>query len=264
MKKKVKKILKNIFNKYGYSIIKQENYNQLVKRSLTKELPSSDKNDLLHSFFTLLKKQNFYPETIYDIGANKGNWTKECLQYFSDATYYLFEPQQNLKKDIIEVMGDNKKYKLFSLGVGNVNGILNFTIHDRDDSCTFSYTKEEAKEQGLRQEEIPIVRLEDFIKEKQLKRPNILKIDAEGLDLQVLRGAESLLKDCEVIMVEVAIVNKRIDNTALKMLSFMDEYGYKIFDITDLNRPFSNKILWLSEFVFIKKGCVLDKNYTVS
>ena len=77
-------------------------------------------------------------------------------------------------------------------------------------------------------------------------------------------GATSLLKDCEVVMVEVAIMNKRMDNTALKMLSIMDKYEYKIFDITDINRPFANRVLWLSEFVFIKKGGILDKNYSVN
>jgi hypothetical protein len=33
--------------------------------------------------------------------------------------------------------------------------------------------------------------------------------------------------------------------------------GYKLFEITDLNRPFENKVLWLVELMFIKKAGVL-------
>jgi len=59
----------------------------------------------------------------------------------------------------------------------------------------------------------------------------------------------------------VGVMNKQFNNSALHVLSFMDSIGFRLFDITDLNRPFHNQVLWLCEFVFIKKGGVLDKNY---
>jgi hypothetical protein len=90
----------------------------------------------------------------------------------------------------------------------------------------------------------------------------MLKIDAEGLDIEVLQGAQELIRNhVEIILVEVGVMNKQFNNSALTVLSFMDSIGFRLFDITDLNRPFKNNILWLCEFVFIKKGGVLDKNY---
>lgn len=38
----------------------------------------------------------------------------------------------------------------------------------------------------------------------------------------------------------------------------MDAYGYKLFDITDLNRPWSNNVLWLVELVFVLKNGTID------
>jgi hypothetical protein len=90
----------------------------------------------------------------------------------------------------------------------------------------------------------------------------MLKIDAEGLDIEVLQGAQDLIRNhVEIILVEVGVMNKQFNNSALTVLSFMDSIGFRLFDITDLNRPFKNNILWLCEFVFIKKAGVLDKNY---
>jgi hypothetical protein len=106
------------------------------------------------------------------------------------------------------------------------------------------------------------VALDGFVKENSLPYPEMLKIDAEGLDIEVLQGAQELIRNhVEIILVEVGVMNKQFNNSALTVLSFMDSIGFRLFDITDLNRPFKNNILWLCEFVFIKKAGVLDKNY---
>ncbi|NEV93953.1 FkbM family methyltransferase [Psychroflexus sp. YR1-1] len=259
----VKNIIKKITNKLGYEIITFKNYNQLALNKKDYKSNTYAKNNLLDNFFTILINQNYYPETIYDIGANKGTWTKECLKYFPDATYYLFEPQINLKTDLDLLFKKHKNIHLFSVGVGHVNDELNFTMHKRDDSCTFSFSEQEAQNRGFNQIKAPIVKLESFVKENNLKTPSILKIDAEGLDLKVLEGASNLLNNVEIIMVEVGIMNGRIKNSALIMSNYLDEKGFKLFDITDINRPFSNKVLWLCEFVYIKKNGKLDKNYAV-
>ncbi len=261
MKKLLINTIKKITNKLGYKILKTEKYNHLIVNKRGVKPNAYDKNNLLESFFSLLINQNYYPETIYDIGANKGTWTKECLKYFPNSTYYLFEPQTELKKDIKSNLGDLMNVNLFSVGVGDINDDLNFTIHKRDDGCSYSYTEEEADKLNFKQIVLPIVRLETFVKDKNLKKPSLLKIDAEGFDLKVLDGASSLFESIEIIMVEVGIMNDRIQNSALEMLNYLDVKGYKLFDITDINRPFSNKALWLCEFVFIKKSGVLDLNY---
>lgn len=261
MIKHLKNTIKKTINKLGYKILTNENYNQLIIRSKTTKSNVYAKNNLLDNFFNLLINQNYYPETIYDIGANRGTWTKECLKYFPNSTYYLFEPQIELKKDIESNLGDIDNVHLFSVGVGDINDNLNFTIHKRDDGCSYSYTEEEADKLNFKQIVLPIIRLESFVKENKLKKPSLLKIDAEGLDLKVLDGASSLLETVEIIMVEVGVMNDRIQNSAFETLNYLDNKGYKLCDITDINRPFSNKVLWLCEFVFIKKSGVLDINY---
>jgi hypothetical protein len=59
-------------------------------------------------------------------------------------------------------------------------------------------------------------------------------------------------------MVEAGVVIKEFDNSFLKMINFMDQNGYRLFDITDLNRPFPTPVLWLVEIVFIKKDGFID------
>jgi hypothetical protein len=86
----------------------------------------------------------------------------------------------------------------------------------------------------------------------------LIKIDGEGLDLQVIKGATSVLGKTEVIFIDAAVTNPSFDNSALAVMNAMDGYGYKQFDITDLNRPFDNRTLWLVELMFVLKGGKLD------
>jgi hypothetical protein len=53
-------------------------------------------------------------------------------------------------------------------------------------------------------------------------------------------------------------MNPVFENTVMTVVNAMDAYGYKLFDITDLNRPFANNVLWLVELMFVLKGGELD------
>ncbi|MGI0107864.1 FkbM family methyltransferase [Salinimicrobium sp. WS361] len=250
--------MKRIFGRMGFKILSLENYKRLMEREAVPYL-TYNKDQLLQDFYNLLKDQDFHPENIFDIGANKGTWSKECMRAFPNSRYYLFEPQKELESDIHENLKKCGNYEVFQVGVGNTNKEMNFTIHERDDSCSFLYSVDEASERGFKQVNIPMVRLEDFVKTQGLEYPSMIKIDAEGLDLEVLEGTGDLLSHTEVILVEAGVMNKRIPNTMLKVLENLDSKGFRMFDITEMNRPFSNGVLWLCELVFIKKNGVLDK-----
>ncbi len=216
------------------------------------------KNGLLNNFYQTLRSIGFIPEHIVDIGANRGTWTRKVLEYFPNAYYTLVEPQAWMKKDIQDLLEKNNKIQFHGVGAGEKQGSFKFTIVDRDDSCSFAYTEEEAKKLGFEQVEVPVVTLNEFLPSTTLPIPDIIKIDAEGLDIGVLKGASDYFGKTEVFMVEVGVVNKIFDNSFLKMVNFMDEQGYRLFDITDLNRPFETKVLWLAELVFVRKNAVID------
>ena len=62
----------------------------------------------------------------------------------------------------------------------------------------------------------------------------------------------------EVILIEASVAYDAFSNDIKTVINTMDAYGYKLFDITDLNRPFSNKVLWLVELAFVLKNGTLD------
>jgi len=250
LKSRIPKIADRIAQAFGY-----------VRQSLVNNQPIVDgygKNYLLYTFYGVLKSAGFEPGHIVDVGANHGTWTREALQYFPNCRFTLLEPQAQMRASVEDLLHHNSVITFHAVGAGKAKGTFNFTIVDRDDSCSFAYTKEEADNNNFQQIEVPVVTLNEFIVEQQLPVPDIIKIDAEGLDLDVLEGASDFLSKTEIFMVEAGIVNKQFTNSFLKVINFMDENGYRLFDITDLNRPFNPAVLWLTELVFVKKTGMLD------
>lgn len=251
----MKKKTKNIFFKFSKPLFSKLGYQRKAEQYVP--LPEG-KNLLLQTLFTNIQKMGLSPKHIVDIGANHGTWTREALPYFPDAYFTLIEPQDWLKPSFQDLLDSNSKIKYYAVGAGSTNGSFKFTIVDRDDSCSFRYTEEEAKKMGYKQVDIPIITLNDLVKSNNLPIPDIVKIDAEGLDIEVLKGANELFGKTEIFMVEAGVVIKEFDNSFLKMINFMDENGYRLFEITDLNRPLSLKVLWLVELAFIKKNGIID------
>lgn len=248
----MKNYIQKIANHFGYRVVKN-NFNK-EKSSL-----AHNKNDLLHTFYSNLIALDFFPNFVIDIGANTGTWTRELLKFFPNSKILMIEPQENLMIYFQDLLGEQVSY--LPLGASNKNDLLKFTLHDRDDSCSFTYSEEEAKKRGFKQIEIPVKTLNSIIADNNLPCPDLIKIDAEGLDLEVIEGASDFYGKTEIFIVEATVCNNSYQNTVAKITKKMDECGYQMYEITDLNRPFpENPILWLIEIAFVKKnGYLLNR-----
>lgn len=244
----MKKSIKKVIGKLGFRIV-NKNSTDLIQNTYVTPLVN---------FFQILKQFGFEPKHIVDVGANHGKWTRSALKFFPNAYFTMVEPQHWLKDSIQDVLDSNDKVKLHSFGAGEAEGSFTFTVANEDVSSSFNYSAEEAKERGYKQLELPIITLNKLLGESNLPTPDIIKIDAEGIDIQVLKGASNYLGKTEIIMVEASVLNKSYNNNLLETLKFMDENGYTLFDITEINRPFQMKVLWLVELVFVLKGGTID------
>lgn len=219
---------------------------------------SYEKNTLLENLFSILAQINFQPQHIVDVGANHGTWTRETLKHFPNAVYTLIEPQSWMKDSIHDLLKASDKIQFFGVGAGEREGTFKFTLVDRDDSCSFNYSESQALADGYKQIDVQVVSLNSFLPTVCPLVPDLIKIDAEGLDLEVLKGASDYFGKTEIFMVEAGIVNKLFHNGFLDIVNFMDMQGYRLFEITDLNRPLATRVLWLAELVFVRKNGIID------
>jgi FkbM family methyltransferase len=248
----MKKLIRKILLKLLYPII---NWLGFVRPS---QADTYQKNNLLLSLIELLKTNNFKPKLIIDIGANHGTWSRLWKKYYPQSKFILVEPQSWLQPSFQDMLDENTIY--LPIGAGRENGSFTFTINsDRDDSSTFSLSNEEALKRGFKQIEIPVKTINAIVEEHGNLIPDIVKIDAEGIDIDVLDGASHLFGKTELFLVEASINSTYTQTDIITVINYMDKAGYRVFDITDINRPFANKVLWLTELAFIRKGGHFDQ-----
>lgn len=107
-------------------------------------------------------------------------------------------------------------YDLRNEAVGSHNGVVEFT--DYPNGCV-------GKTNGLKTITVPVVKLDDiFINEK----PTFLKIDVEGYEIEVLKGASEILKTKPKLEIEIhcATFSDRLKSvTELLNLVLLDDYS---------------------------------------
>jgi FkbM family methyltransferase len=239
----VKKFIHLILRKFGYRIVRIEDGPR----------PSEG----LNPFLMLLKRCGFAPKHILDIGANRGLWTREALKFFPNARYTLVEPQDYLKTHVQDLLDRGCKIHWINVGASDRSGTLPFTITSCDGSCSFAYTAEQASAAHLQQTSVCVKTVNEIVTSVGGDLPDLVKIDAEGLDLKVLAGASKILGKTDIILVEAVLRDGAYKNSVEEVLKSMADAGYRLLDITDLNRSPKHGVLWLCELAFLRNGSPL-------
>tara|TARA_Y100000590_G_scaffold408506_1_gene499658 strand:- start:1340 stop:2071 length:732 start_codon:yes stop_codon:yes gene_type:complete len=164
-------------------------------------------------------------DNIIDIGGHKGESIIFFLKNFKIDNIYSFEPSpinfSNLKKNIDHI---NKKFNslkktniiIENLALGDKNGNLHLNQFVESSSSSIKeidinnhYFKKKIRFLNLKNEknlfkkyDINITRLSDYMSKKKLTTIDLVKIDTEGYEYEILKGAERSLKNVKIILFE--------------------------------------------------------------
>jgi FkbM family methyltransferase len=178
----------------------------------------------------LLTRENFKYEfsmyekyahgTVVDAGANLGI-TAVYLSRLAEKVY-AFEPVPQTYSFLQETiqLNDRKNIEAIPSALGNMAGTLEMQIFPSDKSgWNSAFVPRTEESHPVSTKKVPIVRLDEFARERHIDRIGFLKIDVEGYELEVLRGAEALLR------------GSRIDALSFEVTPFHTTDASAIFDL---------------------------------
>lgn len=132
-------------------------------------------------------------DVVFDVGAHIGCFTLKAARKVGESGRVVsFEPSsENFKLLSLNVSSNNyTNSKLFNVAVGAAPGTA--TLHLGNRRGTNSLLSEANVDQvGV--EEVPIRTLDSVAEELELSKVDFLKIDVEGFELEVLKGAQNVL-----------------------------------------------------------------------
>jgi hypothetical protein len=92
-------------------------------------------------------------------------------------------------------------------------------------------------------------------------KPDFIKIDTQGYELEILKGGEKALAHAEFVLLEVSLLDIYVNSPlVIDVLNFMKERGFVLYDIcTLMKRPLDNA-LFQSDFLFVKANSQFRNN----
>lgn len=166
---------------------------------------------------------------IFDIGANIGTFATWMAQAFPAGRVYCFEPQRAVFQQLAGNAALNNLYNVYTynLGLGAEDAWISFREPDyfaSYDYGMFTLNRETYVPRGNNTYTVEVKTLDNFMSCHQIDRVDLLKIDVEGMDVEVLHGArETIKKFRPVIFIEYT---NGIDNIRELVLAELEPYGY--------------------------------------
>lgn len=148
-------------------------------------------------------------ETVVDVGANVGQFTLLCMMYLQPSRVFAFEPLGRAALVFEDVFLDSQQVTLHRYAIGDTEGHMEMYVSRADDSSSLLpiTTKQEEAFPGTGEvgiESVEVRRLDSVVSESDIAGPALLKIDVQGFELAVLRGAEALLGQFDWVLAELS------------------------------------------------------------
>lgn len=193
------------------------------------------------------------PNTIVDVGVGFG--TSILYEAFPRAYHVLIEPLSSFKPYLEEILKKyNGKYFLAAVGAKKELGTI-FVDSDLQRTSLMRRTIRTSTGNQLKPRQVQVTTLDALQRENNFKPPFGLKIDTEGLELHVIEGASSFLRDTEFVIAEISVGN-RFENSYsfAEFINIMNLNGFKLTNFLRIGQASSRVEIGYVDGVFKKSA----------
>jgi FkbM family methyltransferase len=207
----------------------------------------------------LLQERGFTADTVIDIGAAEGAFfgfrTKAKL--FPDARHFFVDAMHENEPVYRKVAQKFRTgYEITALSCVEGETVMRI---DPDFYNTHIDHLQPGTEYAVTRR-VPVTTLDRMVERHALQPPYVLKLDVQGAELDVLRGALRTLGEAVIVTTEIQIFPER--DSLVELLRFMQGAGWALYDITNLAYYPSNSTFYQCYATFIPKDMDFRKNTT--
>lgn len=188
---------------------------------------------------TFLFSLSLEGQTVYDVGGDQGIYTVFFASKVGNhGRVVTFEPNPESRRRIVANVELNqfRNVEVRPIGLGAQKGKLTFVFPENEPargSADAGIQAQILREKNTRTIEIEVNSLDDETSSFGLPEPDLVKIDVEGLEMDVLLGMkETIRKSHPSLFIEVhgADVQSKDDN-ARQVVKFLLDAGYSVFHV---------------------------------
>jgi FkbM family methyltransferase len=216
-------------NHFELKRLYSDSYPHLKNISKNKPMPPAHQEYL----FKLRDEFNFNPKTIWDVGACVLHWEVIAKEVWPNSEYVLFDAMEESEELFQET---NHRY---CIGVFSEEDDKDVTFFK---NVTFpggnSYYMENPKHSGMaealfanpgNQFSRKTITLDSAQRNNHFPMPDLLKIDVQGCEIDILKGATNVLKSVKHLIVELQHVEYNLGaQLCVRSIPFIESLGFKL------------------------------------
>lgn len=195
---------------------------------------------------------------VLDVGANHGDFAEAAIACFPATNVLLVEPLPSLHQELDRrCEGHQGRWLLEKCALGAEEGVLPLHVALEEDTIgsLAGFGAEYQRVNPLTQvQQIPtrVRPLDSIVREHEISRLDLIKIDVEGFEFEVLKGAQATLASTRAIIVEVSLIRRfvTIEDPLQAMLDLLNTFGFDVvsvipsfFDVSNRREPVEFNIL---------------------
>jgi FkbM family methyltransferase len=189
---------------------------------------------------------------ICDVGANDGETVNDFLRHFPDATIVAFEPFGECFENLKASFSSHRNVRIenVALGARPANGSLRvFSGHRMNSLLDMATTRDNVmydKFDKIGTQDVSVDTLDRFCSSHHIDHIDVLKVDTQGFDLNVLKGAAGLLAAHRIgiVFIEVNFIPMYEGQaTFAEIHEFLTSWGYRLVDLYNYTRQHGH-IAW--------------------
>jgi len=194
--------------------------------------------------------------TVLDVGASRGQFALFAASRFPGARIVSFEPLPEPAADLRRIMGDRVEVRETAVGATSGTAAINVSARDDSSSLLPIGARQEREFPGTgadRTIEVPLTTLDDALPAAPA-RPCLLKLDVQGLELEVLKGATRTLEAVDEALIECSFV-ELYEGQALadEIVEFLRGTGLRLAGVHEVVHAADGSAIQ-ADFLFRREG----------
>lgn len=173
-------------------------------------------------FFDISERLNYGNlQIVFDVGANEGQTYRWVKHHQPGAKLYCFEPVRSTYEKLIGTYKNDSGAVFEQMALGDRAGEQRIKLFSDYSVLNSLRTDLMNHDENAKEEIIRIDTLDAYCVRHEIKQIDLLKIDTEGYELSVLKGAENMLNQRKISFVycEVGFMKSNNRNTNLAELT---------------------------------------------
>src|SRR5208282_761459 len=169
--------------------------------------------------------------TVLDVGANTGQTALHLVRHFPKSRIYSFEPVPSTFQQLVRNTAKYANIEPICCALGADRGSGKMTTKSLSPSNRLIGSVESSSS-AIPLLDVPVDTVDAFCTEREIRRVNLLKIDTEGYEMSIFRGAENLLaeKRIDFILAECDFFRRASEphGDFIEISKYISAFGFRV------------------------------------